>query len=147
MDRGRTQPVFNAPPPPRSSRHQSSAPPPQRSPRNHSPPSTSPTRNRDMPPTPPFHLRREAPPRSTNPGNSDSRNVDVNRVGHTKRDSLGILNLSFAATEREMKVHYRRLARIYHPDKYDPTTNEMSKFEAQEHFKLLINAYEYLHTN
>ena len=23
-----------------------------------------------------------------------------------------------------MKVHYRRLARIYHPDKYDPTTNE-----------------------
>ena len=61
--------------------------------------------------------------RSTNPGNSGSRNYYVNRVGHTKSDSLDILNLSFAATEREMKVHYRRLARIYHPDKYDPTTN------------------------
>ena len=90
-----------------------------------------PTRNHDMPPTPPSHPRHEAPPRSTNPGNSDSRNYDVNRVGHTKRDSLGILNLYFAATERKMKVHYRRLERIYHPDKYDPTTNEMSRFEAQ----------------
>ena len=68
-------------------------------------------------------------------------------MGHTKRDSLGILNLSFAATEREMKVHYRRLERIYHLDKYDPTTNEMSKLEAQEHFKLLNNAYKYLHIN
>ena len=46
-----------------------------------------------------------------------------------------------------MKVHYRRLAQIYHPDKYDPTKNEMSKFEAQEHFKLINNAYEYLCTN
>ena len=51
----------------------------------------------------------------------------------TRRDYLGILNLlvSSAATEREIKVKYRRLARIYHPDKYDPTTNKMSKIEAQ----------------
>ena len=82
-----------------------------------------------------------------NPGNYGSRNYDVDRVGHMNIDSLGILNLSFAATEREMKVHYRRLARIYHPDKYDPTTNEMSKFEAQEHFKLINNACEYLRIN
>ena len=44
-------------------------------------------------------------------------------------------------------MQYRRFARIYHPDKYDPKTNEMSKFEAEEHFKLLNNAYEYLRTN
>ena len=41
-----------------------------------------------------------------NSGNSGSRNYDVDRVGHTNRDSLGILNLSFAATEREIKVQY-----------------------------------------
>ena len=100
-----------------------------------------------MPPTPPSHPRREAPPPSTNPGNSGSRNYDADRVGHTKRDSLGILNLSFDAIEIKMNVHYRRLARIYHPDKYDPTTNEMSRFEAQEQFKPLKNVYKYLRKN
>ena len=35
---------------------------------------------------------------------------------------------------------------MFHPDKYDSTTNEMPKFEAQEHFKLLNNAYEFLRT-
>ena len=79
---------------------------------------------------------------------SDKRNYDPEKVGYTKRYSLGILNIpvSAAATEREIKVQYRRLARIYHPDKYDPTANEMSMFEAQEHFKLINNAYEYLRT-
>ena len=27
---------------------------------------------------------------------------------------------------------------------YDPTTNKMSKFEAQKHFKLMNDAYEYI---
>ena len=62
-----------------------------------------------------------------------------------KKYSLEILNISFAATERVIKVQYRRLARVYPPDKYNPTTNKMSKFQSQEHFKLLNNAYEYLH--
>ena len=38
-------------------------------------------------------------------------------------------------------VQYIRLARKYHPDKYDPTANEISMFEAQEHFKLINNTY------
>ena len=48
----------------------------------------------------------------------------MGKVGKNRKDSLGILNLpiSTAATEREIKVQYQRLARIYHPDKYDPTT-------------------------
>ena len=48
--------------------------------------------------------------------------------------------------EREIKVQYQRLARFYHPDKYDPTTNKMSKSEAQVHFKLINNVYKYLRT-
>ena len=65
---------------------------------------------------------------------SDKRNYDPEKVGYTKRDSLGILDMpiSTAATEREIKVQYIRLAIIYHPDKYDPTANEMLMFEAQE---------------
>ena len=53
---------------------------------------------------------------------SESQNYDRRKVGQNRKDSLGILNLpiSTAATEREIKVQYRRLAIIYHPDKYDP---------------------------
>ena len=49
------------------------------------------------------------------------------------KDSLGILNIliSTASTEREIKVQYRRLARIYHPEKYDSTTNKMSTPKSQ----------------
>ena len=76
---------------------------------------------------------------------SDKRNYDPEKVGYTKRYSLGILNIpvSAAATEREIKVQYRFFARIYYPDKYDTTTNEMSMIEYQEHFKPIDNAYKY----
>ena len=75
----------------------------------------------------------------------------MDRVGRTRRDSLGIMNLSLAATEREIKITYIRLARRYHPDKYGLASNdvstEMSSIEAQQHFQLISNAYEYLRTN
>ena len=89
--------------------------------------------------------RRENSPRRTQ---SDNHNYDPRKVGHTRKDSLGILNIpvSTSAKEIEIKVQYRRLARIYHPDKYDPTKNKISKYEAQEHFKLINNAYEFLCT-
>ena len=48
---------------------------------------------------------------------------DPDGVGKNRIDSFGILQLNNAATEREIKVQYRRLARIYHPDKYDSSTN------------------------
>ena len=69
--------------------------------------------------TTPSHWRHEAPTRSTNSGNSGSRNYDVERVGHTKRDSLGILNLSFAATEREIKVVQTGINNNWIPNGYD----------------------------
>ena len=58
---------------------------------------------------------------------SDKRNYDPEKVRYTKRDSLGIINIpiSTAATERKIKVQYRRLKIIFHPDKYDPTANKM----------------------
>jgi len=87
-----------------------------------------------------------SPPRQQNDQSRNNENYDPEQVGRTRRDSLGIFLLPSTATEREIKVQYRRLARIYHPDKYDPMTNEMSKMEAQEHFKLINNAYEFLRT-
>ena len=60
------------------------------------------------------------------------------------------MNLSLAATEREIKIMYIRLARKYHPDKYDMSSNEVSEemtwLEAQQHFQMISNAYEYLRT-
>ena len=151
-----TEPNPRSTPPPRSSRRTNASPstPPRRpAPPNSPPPSR--TRNTQHTPTPPRRSapqpspRREASPRqeeSSRRNQSDQRNYDPEKVGHTKRDSLGILNIPMSATEREIKVQYRRLARIYHPDKFDPTTTEMSMFEAQEHFKQINNAYEYLRT-
>ena len=85
------------------------------------------------PPPPPGRagLSASGNSRFGNYGNSGNYKYDVNRVGHTKIDSLGTLELPFAATEREIKVQYKRLARIYHPDTYNPTTNPMIQFEAQ----------------
>ena len=71
---------------------------------------------------------------------------DPDGVGKNRIDSFGILQLNNTATEREIKVQYRRLARIYHPDKYDSSTNPTTKTESQEHFKLINNAYEFLRT-
>ena len=134
-------------PPPRSSQRRTDAPPPCTPLRNKSPPSPSPTRNNNRPPTPlPPPPRSEDPPRTSGNENGGNDDFVVNRVGYTRRDSLGILNLPRTLTEREIKIRYRQLARTYHPDKYNSTTDKMSKSEAQEHFKLLNNAYESLRT-
>ena len=71
-------------------------------------------------------------------------NFDPERVGKTKRDSLQILILSDFATEREVKTQCRRLARIYHPDKYNQTSTQMTPRQSEEHFKLINNAYKFM---
>jgi len=48
------------------------------------------------------------------------------------------------ATETEVKVAYRALARIYHPNKHDPTRTEMTQAEASEYFKIINNPQSYL---
>ena len=128
-------------PPPRSSQRASapSTPPRRQAPLNSHPSFcardshftlTLPRRN-----TPQPYPRREASPRrgkSPKRTQSDSHNYDPRKVEHNRKDSLGILNLpvSTADIERDFKLQYQRLAIIYHPDKYDPTTRKMSKSES-----------------
>ena len=115
--------------------------PPQRPHTNMYSPSNS-------PPSPPPSLL--TPPRQPPPpppqSNRSEWNYNPDRVGRNRIDSFGILQLNNTATEREIQVQYIRLERIYHPDKYDGSTNPMTKTESQEHFKLINNAYEYLRT-
>ena len=58
--------------------------------------------------------------------------------------SLTILGLGLGASEMEIKVHYRQLARKYHPDKNDHATTGLTMAKASNFFKLLNNANEYL---
>jgi DnaJ-class molecular chaperone len=58
--------------------------------------------------------------------------------------SLKILGLGLSASETEIKVHYRQLARKYHLDKNDYVATGLTTEEAMEFFKLLNNANDYL---
>ena len=133
--RNKAEPNPRSTPPPRSSRRTAGL---STTPRIQSPPNSPPpfgARNYHFTPTLPrckapqpsprqeFSPRRKKSPRRTQ---SESQNYDPKKVGQNRKDSLGILNLliSTAATEREIKVQYRRLEKIYHPDKYNPTTKK-----------------------
>ena len=65
-------------------------------------------------------------------------------VGQSMSHSLKILGLGLSASETEIKVHYRQLARKYHPDKNDYVATGLTMEEATEFFKLLNNANDYL---
>jgi DnaJ-class molecular chaperone len=65
-------------------------------------------------------------------------------VGRNMFHSLKILGLGLGASETEIKVHYRQLARKYHPDKNDTTITGLMAEETSEFFKLLNNANNYL---
>ena len=75
------------------------------------------------------------------------RAYNLDDVGKTRKDSLGILNLVSYVTEREVKMNYRKIARIYHPDKHRPSSTNMSPDQAEEYFKLVNNTYAFLRTN
>ncbi len=66
------------------------------------------------------------------------------QVGRSMSQSLTILGLGFGASETEIRVHYRQLARKYHPDKNSPAITGLSASEASTFFQLLNNAHEYL---
>ena len=44
----------------------------------------------------------------------------------------------------DVRIRYRNLARIYHPDQHDSTRTGMSANEAKAYFQLINNAKEYL---
>jgi DnaJ-class molecular chaperone len=66
------------------------------------------------------------------------------QVGRSMSQSLTILGLGFGASETEIKVHYRQLARKYHPDKNSPAITGLSASKASAFFQLLNSAHEYL---
>ena len=65
-------------------------------------------------------------------------------VGQSMYHSLRILGLGLGASEIEIKVHYRQIARTCHPDKNNPATTGLTTKEASDFFKLLNNANDYL---
>jgi DnaJ-class molecular chaperone len=49
-------------------------------------------------------------------------------------DSLKIFELGYSASYSEVEAQFRSLARIYHPDKYDPERTGLSDTEAKVFF-------------
>jgi curved DNA-binding protein CbpA len=58
--------------------------------------------------------------------------------------SLTILGLRLGASETEIKVHYRQVARKHHPDKNDNAITGLTTSEASTFFQLMNNAHQYL---
>ena len=152
-------------PRPRRSPRNHDAPPPHQHPFPPTPPRTQRTRtsnphtprtddNHDDDPAPPSPPpARPSPPRRRRPGppppqadNGHERDYDPAQVGRSLYDSLKILGLGLGASEREVKLAYRRLACLYHPDKWDQTkeTTGMTLLETTVHFQLLNNAQSFL---
>jgi hypothetical protein len=143
-------------PRPRRSPRNHDAPPPNQQPFPPTPPRTQRTRTTteetnspEAPHSPPPH--RPSPPRRQRPApppprTNNERDYDPEQVGRSLYDSLKILGLGFGASEREVKLAYRRLACIYHPDKWEQTqgTTGMTHAETTAHFQLLNNAQSFL---
>jgi curved DNA-binding protein CbpA len=89
-------------------------------------------------------MTRTPPPPQADGG----RDYIPDQVGQSLYDSLRILGLGLGASEREVKLAYRRLACLYHPKKWDQTceVTGMTLGETTAHFQLLNNAQSFLCT-
>jgi DnaJ-class molecular chaperone len=58
--------------------------------------------------------------------------------------ALKLLGLGLGASEMEVKIHYRQLAREYHPNKNNQEVMGLTVTEASDFFKLLNNANMFL---
>jgi hypothetical protein len=90
------------------------------------------------------HVDTDRPPPP--PRAERERDYEPEQVGHSLYDSLKILGLGLGASEREDKLAYRRLACLYHPDKWDQTKEMtgLTLLETTAHFQLLNNAQSFL---
>ena len=109
----------------------------------------APPRSLPPPPRRPSPLPSRPPPAETEETTYDPKRwlndpKFCSMVGSTMSHSLKILGLSFGASEMEIKVHYRQLARTYHPDKNDPIATGLTTIEASDFSKLLNNANKHL---
>jgi hypothetical protein len=95
---------------------------------------------------PPEHEHRQhsAPPAQYDPKRWLNDEDFCTQVGRSMSQSLTILGLGLGASETEIKVHYRQLARKYHPDKNNPAITGLDASESSVFFQLLNNAHEYL---
>ena len=144
LERFKTRNPDKKPPPDRPSRDgnpseehhrayntRSSAPPP--------PPPPPPSPPRNQPPSPPREQRDT--PRNTE---DENRGYDPKGVGRNLKDSLGIFGLERGAVWMEVKAEFRRLSRLYHPDKHNPTRTNMTNEEAKAFFQLFNNGKDFL---
>ena len=115
-------------------RHAQSQPPPSSS----SPPSPRNTQSqRPRNRVPPRQRRQQAERNS-------EQQYDPDKVGRCMWDSLKVFGLGLGASETEVKVKFRAMSRVYHPDKHNPDQAGMSNSQATAFFQLLNNAYSYL---
>ena len=114
-----------------SSPNSSSSPNPPLSPIFSSPPHKNQSSQSKSPPT--TKKSPHSPPPVYNPS------------PHYLSDNFRILKISVSSSWIEIKTAYRKLARVYHPDKYDnlPEKN-FSREKGNDLFKALSNAYEKL---
>jgi DnaJ-class molecular chaperone len=70
--------------------------------------------------------------------------VLANKVGRSMFHALKLLDLGLGASEMEVKICYRQLAREYHPDKNNQEMTDLTTTEALDFFKLLNNANMFL---
>ena len=59
-------------------------------------------------------------------------------------DSFKVLDLGIRAREMEVKVKFRKLSRMYHPDVHKSAQTGMTDPEATVFFQLIKNTYSYL---
>ena len=59
-------------------------------------------------------------------------------------DPYTILDVSFTASEREIKSHYRKLSLKYHPDKLPKDLTEEQRSQAEQAYIRLTSAYKAL---
>ena len=64
---------------------------------------------------------------------------NVYDAGKTRKDPLGILNLTGNVTEQEVKAQHRIISRILNPYKHRPDSTGMSPTQTEEYFKLVNN--------
>jgi hypothetical protein len=84
--------------------------------------------------------------RNRSPSSDNDRDYNPDQVGISMFDSLKIFELGYAASYAEVKAKYRAMARIYHPDQHNPDRTGLTHSQAEQLFKLINNANEYLRT-
>jgi curved DNA-binding protein CbpA len=65
-------------------------------------------------------------------------------VGRSLSNLFKVLGLGLGATEMEVKVQYRALSCIYHPDQHDSARTGLTHKTAADFFKLINNMQAYL---